>query len=217
MKIYVIRHGETDANRNGILQGSSDWPLNEDGIKLAKITGEKMKGIKFDACFSSPLDRAIKTAELVLKYSENNVDIQLDDRLKEINMGVLEGKKFKRDKLEVPPIKMLLFHKNAFLAGRFKNGETIRQVCKRTQSFLNQLSKMNYENVLVSTHGCALRGMLNKLYKNKFSYWQGHVPYNCSVSIIEANNGKMKIIESDKVYYDSKYIVDRFNIKRKKK
>lgn len=210
MKIYVIRHGETDANKNGVLQGSSNWPLNEDGIKLAKITGENMKGIKFDACFSSPLDRAKSTAELVLKYSENNIDIQYDDRLKELDMGIYEGKKIKPDELEVPLIKILLFKWNAFLCGRFKGGENVQELCARTQNFLKELSKKNYENVLVSTHGCALRAMLNMLYKNKFSYWQGHVPYNCSVSILEANDGKIELIESDKVYYDSKYIVDRY-------
>lgn len=210
MKIYVIRHGETDANKNGVLQGSSNWPLNEDGIKLAKITGENMKGIKFDACFSSPLDRAKSTAELVLKYSENNIDVQYDDRLKELDMGIYEGKKIKPDELEVPLIKILLFKWNAFLCGRFKGGENVQELCARTQNFLKELSKKNYENVLVSTHGCALRAMLNMLYKNKFSYWQGHVPYNCSVSILEANDGKIELIESDKVYYDSKYIVDRY-------
>lgn len=210
MKIYVIRHGETDANKNGVLQGSSNWPLNEDGIKLAKITGENMKGIKFDACFSSPLDRAKSTAELVLKYSENNIDIQYDDRLKELDMGIYEGKKIKPDELEVPLIKILLFKWNAFLCGRFKGGENVQELCARTQNFLKELSKKNYENVLVSTHGCALRAMLNMLYKNKFSYWQGRVPYNCSVSILEANDGKIELIESDKVYYDSKYIVDRY-------
>lgn len=210
MKIYVIRHGETDANKIGILQGSSNWPLNEDGIKLAKITGEKMKGIKFDACFSSPLDRAKQTAELVLKHSENNIDIQYDDRLKEINMGIYEGKSFKRDNLEVPAVKMLIFNKNAFLCGRFKEGETAFEVCKRTQSFLNDLVKKDYDTVLVSTHGAAIRAMLNKLYKNKFSYWQGHVPYNCSVSILNYENGKLKLIEDGKIYYDSKYVIDRF-------
>ena len=216
MKIYVIRHGETNANKNSVLQGSSNWPLNEDGIKLAKITGEKMKDIKFDVCFSSPLDRAKSTAELVLQNSNNNnVEIIFDDRLKEINMGIYEGKKIKPDELEVPIIKILLFKYNAYLSGRFKGGETAKEVSKRTQSFLKELSKKNYENVLVSTHGCALRAMLNMLYKNKFSFWQGRVPYNCSVSIIEVKNGKMELIEKDKVYYDEKYIVDRYAFSKK--
>lgn len=210
MKIYVIRHGETDANKNAILQGCLNWPLNDYGVKLAEITGENMKGIKFDACFSSPLDRAKQTAELVLKNSGNNVEIQIDERISELNMGIYEGKKFKPGELEVPIVKILLFKFNAFLCGRFKGGETARELCKRTQDFLNELSKKNYECVLVSTHGCATRAMLNKLYKNKFNFWQGKVPYNCSVNIIEVVDGKMKLVEEDKLFYDNEYIIDRY-------
>lgn len=210
MKIYIIRHGETDANKNGVLQGISNWPLNEDGIKLAEITGQNMKGIKFDACFSSPLDRARQTAELVLSNSGNKVDIQIDERIKELNMGIYEGKSISRENLEVPVIKILLFKWNALLSGRFKGGESAWDCCKRTQDFLEELAKKDYECVLVSTHGGALRAMLHKLYKNRLSYWQGRVPYNCAVSIVEVKDGKMKLLESDKLYYDPSLAIDRY-------
>lgn len=211
MKIYIIRHGETDANKNAVLQGSSNWPLNEFGIKLAEMTGENMKGIKFDACFSSPLDRARQTAEIILQKTNNNCEICFDDRIKELNMGIYEGKKFKPDELEVPIIKILLFKYNAFLCGRFKGGENARELCDRTQDFLKELSKKDYENVLVSTHGCAMRAMLNMLYKRKWSFWQGGVPFNCAVNIVEVKDGKMELIEKDKIYYDEKYKIDRYS------
>ena len=210
MKVYIIRHGETDANKYGVFQGTTNWPLNEDGIKLAKITGERMKGIKFDACFSSPLDRAKTTAELVLENSGNKTEIQFDDRIKEFDAGIYEGKKFTPKELEIPLFKILMFKINPFLCGRFKGGENVRECCKRTQEFLNELSKENYENVLVSTHGCAMRAMLNKLYDNSFNFWQGNVPYNCAVNIVEVKDGKMKLIEKDKIYYDDEFIVDRY-------
>ena len=211
MNIYVLRHGETDANKNHVLQGCSNWPLNDYGIKLAEITGTNMKGIKFDACFSSPLDRAKQTAKIVLKNSGNeDVEIQFDDRIKELNMGVYEGKKFSPDELEVPIVKILLFKYNAFLSGRWKGGENARDLCKRTQEFLKELSTKNYKNVLVSTHGCATRAMLNMFYKNRFNFWQGKVPYNCAVNIIEVKDGKMELVEKDKLYYGDEYIVDRY-------
>ena len=117
MKIYVIRHGETDANKNGVLQGSSNWPLNDSGIKLAILTGQKMKDIKVDICYSSPLDRALQTASIILKESKNNTKIEIDERISEINMGNYEGKKFRPGENEVPIIKVLLFKLNAFLVG----------------------------------------------------------------------------------------------------
>ena len=70
MLLYIIRHGETDYNAKGVLQGHMDAPLNESGRSLAAIVGRAMKGIRFDRCISSPLKRASKTAEIVLRESE---------------------------------------------------------------------------------------------------------------------------------------------------
>ena len=67
MLIYVVRHGETNANVNGYLQGWTNDPLNENGRKLAVITGKGMRGIKFDCCISSPLVRARETAEILFE------------------------------------------------------------------------------------------------------------------------------------------------------
>ena len=60
MKLYIIRHGETDWNKQRRLQGQSDTELNEYGIRLAKITGEALKDIRFDHIFSSPLKKSIQ-------------------------------------------------------------------------------------------------------------------------------------------------------------
>ena len=54
MLLYIIRHGETDYNAKGVLQGRMDAPLNESGRSLAAIVGRAMKGIRFDRCISSP-------------------------------------------------------------------------------------------------------------------------------------------------------------------
>ena len=61
MKLYIIRHGETPWNAEGRLQGQTDIPLNENGIRLAKITGEALKDVPFDFAISSPLKRARQT------------------------------------------------------------------------------------------------------------------------------------------------------------
>lgn len=213
MYIYVIRHGETDANKNAIIQGHYDAPLNDNGINLAKITGEKLKGIKFDACFSSRLARAKKTCELILEYSDNKgLDIKYDDRLLEVNLGDWEGKSAKLEDKEVPTLKLKCFLNNPLFASRPKNGETCIEVIKRTSSFLDEISKLNYENILVSSHGFAIRAMLNRFYKNRLDFWHKHIPPNCAVNIIEVNNGKMKLIEEDKIYYDKKLTKDFFNV-----
>ena len=67
---------------------------------------------------------------------------------------------------------------------------------KRTADFFNELiHNPAYEDktILIATHGCALRAMLNPLYENKDSFWQERVPYNCAVTIIDAKEGQAKI------------------------
>ena len=66
MRIYVIRHGETDGNHRGVLQGQMDLPLNEKGRDLAILTGKALADVPFDLVISSPLSRARETAQLIL-------------------------------------------------------------------------------------------------------------------------------------------------------
>ena len=64
MKLYIIRHGETAWNVEGRLQGQSDTELNENGVRLAKVTAEGLKNIPFDLGISSPLRRAKHTSTI---------------------------------------------------------------------------------------------------------------------------------------------------------
>lgn len=212
MRIYIVRHGETIANAKGLFQGWTDDPLNKNGILLAEITGKKIPDVHFDACFTSPLIRAKKTAEIILQESGNGkTPIFIDDRIKEINFGDWENKCFRGDEREVDEELIQLFFNDPFRLPQIPNGESIRQVCDRTQEFLQELLlRDDGKNYLVSTHGCALRAMLNYLYDNKDDYWHGHVPYNCVVNIVEGINGRGKLIGEDIVYYDSELVVDQY-------
>lgn len=215
MKIYIIRHGETEANRRGLLQGWSDYDINDAGIELAEITGMNMSDIKFDVAFTSPLIRARHTAELVLESSGNgNIPIEIDDRLKEIHMGEWELKKFRPGESEVDENLVATFLSGPQHSFGCEGGETIAELCERTQSFLQEIAKKDYQNVLVSTHGCALRAMLNFLYEDPTDFWHGHVPYNCVVNIVEVEDGQMKLIGDDVLYYGCEHCVDHYDLNR---
>ena len=204
MLIYIIRHGETDLNAAGVLQGWYDQPLNDSGRFLAAETGKKLKGVRFDGCFSSPLKRAAETAEILLRESGNEIPVIYDDRLKEMSFGVKEGSR-------LSPEEAAVFRADPRRLERFAGGETAVEVCRRTQDFLLELAERDDGGrYLVSTHGTALRCMLNMLYDDPSDFWQGHVPYNCAVNIVEAEKGRMRLAEADRIYYDRKYIVDRY-------
>ena len=89
--IYFVRHGETDFNLYGISQGQLQTSLNSTGLKQAEKIAKKLKSIKFDLIFCSPLIRAKQTAEEINKY--HKLRIKYDSRLMEVSKGILEGQK----------------------------------------------------------------------------------------------------------------------------
>lgn len=211
MRIYIVRHGETDANRHGVLQGRVNSQLLESGFELARQVGTALADVRFDAAFSSPLARAWDTARTVLDASGNaSVSLNQDDRLLEISMGEFEGKRFRPGEREVDPEMVRLFFEDPFAFPGFPGGEDVADVLARTLGFLDWLVECDYDNVLVSTHGFALRALLNSLYDDPTDFWQGHVPYNCSVSIVEADAAGRRLVASDAVLYDPALVVDRY-------
>ena len=197
MIFYIIRHGETALNAKGIMQGRLDEPLDKSGRDLAVLTGRAMKNIRFDRCISSPLKRARETAGTILRESENDVRIETDERLIEIDFGSLEGKT-RSEMGEAGE----LFYTDPFRYAGFPHGERIQDVCARTREFLMELiARDDGKTYLISTHGCAMRAMVNFLHKNPADFWGGHIPYNCSATIVEAEHGVARIVAADRVFY----------------
>ena len=92
MKIYMVRHGESECNVRQMLYGRTDCALTEKGCAQAREVGEKLRGESIRRCISSPLIRAAETARLALW--DSNVPIELDDGLMEQDMGEWENVPF---------------------------------------------------------------------------------------------------------------------------
>ena len=88
MKLYIIRHGQTESNRGNKLLGITDESINDYGYKQIINVKENLKEIKFDVCFSSPFKRTLETASILCN---EEIPIIIDDRLKERGFGILEG------------------------------------------------------------------------------------------------------------------------------
>lgn len=212
MKIYIIRHGETSANVEGVFQGRLDTELLQSGLDLACSVGQALADIHFDSAFASPLSRSQDTARAVLDASKNqDVPIMIDERLYEIAVGDCEGKHFRPGECEIDEKYLHGYFDDPLGFDGFPGGESTSEVCERTQEFLTELANRQYENVLVSTHGFALRAMLNMLYEDKSDFWHGGVPLNCSVSIVEAHDGKLELVGDDVVLYDKGLTSDWFS------
>src|SRR5699024_10201951 len=212
MKLYFIRHGETVWNTQAKLQGKSDIPLNEKGVALARVTGEALADVPFAAIYSSPLKRALQTAQLVA--GDRDVPIVTDRRLEEIGFGIWEGLSCHKDHYEIPSDSFQDFFLDPFGYQPPDQGETVRHVCGRTADFLEELiRKMGKEesNVLISCHGCTLRALMNYFYQDYTAgFWRGHVPPNCSVSIVEVKEKGFSILAEDKIFYDKDRMGDYY-------
>lgn len=88
--IYLVRHGESEANVNKIVQGHTDSPLTERGVKQAKEVAETFKDVKFDAIYSSDLDRAKRTAQII--KLDRDIDVKNSPLLREKFFGVFESR-----------------------------------------------------------------------------------------------------------------------------
>lgn len=204
MLLYIVRHGETQWNRETRLAGRSDIPLNETGRKLTEITAEALKDIDFDLCISSPLIRAKETAKIIL--GDRKTPVITDDRITEISFGEYEGRVcIKEDGTPVNDPVYLPFRYGDLRFPGMPGGESFDDVLKRSGAFLDELlADPDYQDktILITTHGCLYRGLLHRFYQDQDRYWDAGVPKNCAVSVVRANNGKAELILKDKIYYD---------------
>lgn len=204
MKMYIIRHGQTPWNARKCLQGRSDVDLNENGIYLAELTGKALRDVTFDMAFTSPLIRAKHTAQCILAGRE--VPIIEDERLIEISFGIYEGCCYAEENRQVPQqwIENFFHAPQDYVAA--PGGESLDDVEKRTRDFMEDIcsrKELQDKTILVSTHGCALRGLLNSIREsNREDYWHGGVSKNCAVSIVACNRGeKPVLVEENHIYY----------------
>ncbi len=174
--IYLVRHGQTLQNRAGLLQGRSDFPLNEMGREQARRVGAffREQGVRFDAVYTSPLRRAVQTAALI---AGETVPLRVDERLIEMDYGPYEGMD-----LRAPAPEVLAFFRDFVNVPAPAGMEKLSAVTARLGAFLEQLRPEAEErDILVSTHAIALKGALEYLTPaSRGSYWAKNIG-NCAV------------------------------------
>lgn len=205
MRLYIVRHGETDWNKKRKLQGQVDIPLNEFGRHLAVETGKGLSDIPFSICISSPLKRALETAQLILEGRD--VPIIADERIKEMAFGAWEGGCCSEDGWNLPQE----FHKFFEDPEHYRapeGGEDFYSLRNRLSEFLSELYKkeeLKDKNILITTHGAALCGILNIIKDQPVSqYWGKGVHKNCAVTEVEVTDGVPVIVAENQVYYKDK-------------
>lgn len=183
MKIYIVRHGETEENIKRTYYGDIDCELTEKGIKQAELVGEKLKDINFDKVFCSEKKRAKET----LKRIYEGEGVILDSRLNERNFGIFEGKNYKQlqdsFKLEYDT------WTDDWKEYSIENGESFMEVYHRVKGFMEELKKESSENILICTHGGIIRTIYTYILEGSLdNYWRFNSK-NADLSIIKLEYG----------------------------
>lgn len=158
--IYVIRHGETDWNKNHRFQGQTDIKLNETGRDQAIKLRPLMQQLQIESVYSSTLSRAYESAELATQ--EIKISIQKDDRLRETNVGAAEGLTMDELLQKFGPDSLTKWrsYDERLLDYSFENGESKRQMMFRIrQVFLDIAQNSNRGSIAVFSHGMVMRAM----------------------------------------------------------
>lgn len=204
MKLYIMRHGETDWNKERRLQGQSDIELNDYGRELAYKTRDGLKEVPFDFVITSPLKRARETAEIV--KGERDIPIIEDARIKEMSFGAYEGLRCKGENCDIPKEIMKAFFEEPENYQAPQDGEDFETFCRRIKDFLQELyEKEEYQDstILITVHGAVIRAVLRAIKDTPLhSFWEGGVYGNCAALIVKVTDGKPLIERENALYYD---------------
>jgi len=190
-KLYIVRHGETQWNLEGRIQGHKDSPLTELGIKQAKWLAEELREIKFDSIYSSSLMRAHRTAEIIRNNNELNI-IKLDE-LKEINLGLWEGMLSSEiEELYFEEFKNFWYYPHLY---KTNSGESYYDFKDRVIPAIEKiLADLGDKNVLIITHTVVLKIILIYLENQSIEkLWEPPYIHPTSLTIIEYNDDKLAV------------------------
>lgn len=202
MKLYLIRHGETDWNKEFKIQGSSDIELNEYGRELAFITREGLRHIPFDIAYTSPLKRAKETAEIIL--GGRNIPLYEDKRVQEACFGSFEGATLKELRERQDPFLKFFDAPEEFK--KIEGCETHEEVIARSSDFFNDMilpNEKKYQHIAVFSHGAWIHSLLTYIYQREIKeYWHAPRQENCGVTTIQIEDGVCHELKESEIFYN---------------
>ena len=172
LKLYIVRHGQTEWNVLEKFQGQLNSPLTPEGIEKVKETAKELKNVNFEAGYTSQMGRTIATAEIILennkyeqeKTSDQKLKLQKLPELNEIHFGEWQGLTFKETFVKYPKEAHNYFYDVKNYNAKNIKGEELKDGLER---FLKGLEKIREEqksgNILIVTHGTVLELFFNHI------------------------------------------------------
>ncbi|MDP6042579.1 MAG: histidine phosphatase family protein [Candidatus Latescibacteria bacterium] len=175
----VVRHGETEWNATGRIQGHREVSLNERGQKQAEAVASRLKNEPFDALYSSDLKRTVQTAEAISQRTGHT--IHTDPRLREWDLGILAG--LTRTNAETQHPKAFAIYNESRVDDPIPEGESIRNRSTRVTACIAEIaSNHKGERIVIITHGGPLGDCYRRTTELSFDQPLDVELYNASLN-----------------------------------
>ena len=190
--LLIVRHGETEWNAEGRIQGHTDIGLSENGAQQARSLGQRLADRQIDVAYSSDLKRTSETARLALGH--RNVVLNETPRLREYHKGIFEGMTLTEIQTQFPDEYPKYLEKDLSYAP--EGGETTRDVSTRMASIFQEIKAKHLDaTVLVVSHGGALRAAMVSLLGMPLEGNWSFVFGNCGLTMVDtfADNAVLRL------------------------
>jgi 2,3-bisphosphoglycerate-dependent phosphoglycerate mutase len=166
LKLYIVRHGETEWNVIKRFQGQLNTPLTEKGMEKLRKTGKKLENVLFDEVYTSELGRTVASAEIILNenngYKNNKLELQKLAELNEVYFGVWQGLTYEEVFLKYPEEGNNYFYNVKNYKAENVEAEKLEDALERFLKGINKiLDSHESGNILVVTHGTVFEMFMN--------------------------------------------------------
>lgn len=190
-RFILVRHGETEWNRNGVFRGRADIPLNEHGRRQAAAAGKALTGVRVAAIYASPLGRTVETAKSIQRAVGVRKFV-IEPGLNELDRGVWQGLTRRQAQRRYPKIYDAWYHHPA--QARFPKGESLRGVQRRVRAAFARIQRgCPGETTVIVSHNVVLRALLCSLLEIPLDRFQSFELSPASISEVSFEFGHYAI------------------------
>ena len=192
-KVYLIRHGKTQWNLESRYQGANgDSPLLKDSYREIELLASSLQRIPFEHAYTSPLKRARVTAQALLNHLNPEIPLTIDSRLKEFNLGKMEGMHFEDVAAKWPEVLKNFRHHPDKYDESLVEGESFLEVIARFRAAIEEYCRQYPNgNILVISHGAALNAAINALIGTPLAHLKDRGGLsNTSTTILTTNDDR---------------------------
>ncbi|KKK76315.1 hypothetical protein LCGC14_2864920 [marine sediment metagenome] len=192
MRLYLVRHGETESNRRGLALGQDDVPLNEHGLWQAERVGRALASEPLVAVYSSPLRRALDTAGAVAGH--HGREVQVEGRLIEMDVGELDGLTFDEVRKRYPD----LLEKWVGEPGptqTLPGGERLVDVQERAWALVNELAARHGDEAIAAvSHNFVILSLLTRALGIELAQFRRLRHSVGAVSVLDFSPKRVKLV-----------------------